>query len=105
MGSFNERFTSFGDGSINLMIDESKKENLETEIFADINLKHYPLRDFNGILNELGSIARTYSKVNHRNHKKDDAHLNKHAMHLIRLYLMAIDILEKEQIVTFRANE
>ena len=30
MGSFNERFTSFGDGSINLMIDESKKENLET---------------------------------------------------------------------------
>lgn len=105
MGSFNERFTSFGDGSINLMIDESKKENLETEIFADIVLKHYPLRDFNGILNELGSIARTYSKVNHRNHKKDDAHLNKHAMHLIRLYLMAIDILEKEQIITFRANE
>ena len=105
MGSFNERFTSFGNGSIDLFIDESKKENLETEIFANIDLRHYPLRDFNGILNELGAIARTYSKINHRNHKKDDEHLNKHAMHLVRLYLMAIDILESEKIVTYREND
>lgn len=105
MGSFNDRYSSFGNGFIDLKIDDSQKEGLETEIFADINLKHYPLRDFNGILNELGSIARTYNKVNHRNHKKDDAHLNKHAMHLIRLYLMAIDILEKEQIITYREKE
>lgn len=105
MGSFNERFTNFGAGHIDLFIGDSKKENLETEIFANINLRHYPLRDFNGILNELGAIARTYSKVNHRNHKKDDEHLNKHAMHLVRLYLMAIDILENKRIVTYREKE
>ena len=105
MNSFNERYTSFDNGSINMYIDDSKKENIDTEIFADIKLSHYPLRDFNGILNELGSIARTYSKINHRNHKKDDNHLNKHAMHLIRLYLMAIDILQDGKIITYREKE
>lgn len=37
--------------------------------------------------------------------KKDMAHLNKHAMHLVRLYLMCLDILEKEQIITYREND
>ena len=32
-------------------------------------------------------------------------HLNKHAMHLIRLFMMAIDILEKEEIITYRKDE
>ncbi len=32
-------------------------------------------------------------------------HLNKHAMHLIRLFMMAIDILEKEDIITYRKDE
>ena len=47
----------------------------------------------------------TYEKLNHRNRKKDDAHLNKHAMHLVRLYLMCIDILEKEEIITYREDD
>ena len=29
-------------------------------------------------------------------------HLNKHAMHLIRLYLICLDILEKGDIITYR---
>ena len=105
MLSVNDRYRSFDKGGIELFIDKSQKENIETEIFANINLSNYPLRDFNGILNELGSIARVYGKLNHRNHKKDDAHLNKHAMHLIRLYLMAIDILDKGEIVTYREKD
>ena len=39
------------------------------------------------------------------NKKKDDNHLNKHAMHLIRLFMMAIDILEKGEIITHRTKE
>ena len=46
-----------------------------------------------------------YEKLNHRNHKKDDNHLNKHAMHLIRLYLMCLDILEKGDIITYRGAD
>lgn len=105
MGSFNDRYTSFNNGKIDLYIAKSDKAEIDTEIFADIDLQKYPLRDFNGILNELGSISRTYNKINHRNNKKDDVHLNKHAMHLIRLYLMAIDILEKGEIITYREKE
>ena len=105
MASFNERYTDVFDGKIDMFIGESKKEEMDTEILANINLKNYPLRDFNGILNELGSISRQYKRISHRNNTKDDAHLNKHAMHLIRLYLMAIDILEKGEIVTYREKE
>lgn len=36
---------------------------------------------------------------------KDDAHLNKLAMHLIRLYGMCLDILEKEEVITYREEE
>lgn len=37
--------------------------------------------------------------------KKDDKRMSKHMMHLIRLYIMCIDILEKEEIVAYRENE
>ena len=36
---------------------------------------------------------------------KSSKQLNKHAMHLIRLYLMAFDILEKGEINTYREND
>lgn len=53
----------------------------------------------------MTNIIGTYERLNHRNHKKDDAHLNKHAMHLVRLYLMCLDILENEDIVTYRERD
>lgn len=105
VNSFRDRYTDFEHGSLKLFVDKSDKTNRNTEVFADIVLNHYPARDFNGILNELGSVVRTYDKLNARNNKKDDAHLNKHAMHLIRLYLMCFDILEKEDIYTYREND
>ena len=71
----------------------------------DIALNHYPLRDYKGLWAEMHNIVKDYAKLNGRNNKKDDAHLNKHAMHLIRLYLMCIDILEKQEINTYREKE
>lgn len=65
-------------------------------------MKQVPLRSFVGMMNELTEVAKNYDKVQHRGKPKDDAHLNKHAMHLIRLYLMCLDILEKEEIITHR---
>lgn len=105
VASFESRYTSFEKGSLRLHIGESKKEDRDTEVLADIVLKDYPVRDFNGILSELSSIARDYEKLNSRNHKKDDAHLNKHAMHLVRLYLMCLDILEQGKIITYREKD
>ncbi len=52
-----------------------------------------------------GDDNRYYEKIGKRNKKKDDLHLNKHAMHLIRLFMMALDILEKGEINTCRVKE
>lgn len=103
--SFESRYTIFGNGSIVLYTDESPREDLDREIFADIQLKKYPVREFNSVINDLTNVIGTYEKLNHRNHKKDDEHLNKHAMHLIRLYLLCLDILEKEDIVTYCGDD
>lgn len=103
--TFRDRYSFINDSDIVLYLDDSNKENFDREIYADINLTHYPVREFNSILNELTNIIGTYDKLNGRNKKKDNEHLNKHAMHLIRLYLMCLDILEKEEICTYREND
>lgn len=105
MYDFKSRYTSFEEGKISLYVDTSKRPELETEIYMDVCLKHYPLRDYRSIWAEMHNIVKDYDKLGKRNKKKDDNHLNKHAMHLIRLFMMAIDILEKEEIITYREEE
>lgn len=94
------------DALLRLYIDKSERDGFENEIFIDIAMKHYPVRDLDRILSKLGSIIRDYGKTGRRN-MKAIAHgkLSKHMMHLIRLYMMCIDILEKEEIVTCRDDE
>lgn len=103
--SFEDRYTSFENGSILLYTADSSRDDLDKEIFADIHIDKYPAREFNSVMNDLSNVISTYDKLNHRNHKKDDNHLNKHAMHLIRLYLMCLDILENGDIVTYRGKD
>lgn len=103
--TFESRYTKFDFGNLTLFTDKSNREELDSEIFANIHLDKYPVREFNSIMNELTAIISAYEKLNGRNRKKDDNHLNKHAMHLVRLYLMCIDILEKEDIVTYREQD
>ena len=103
--TFESRSTSFENGSILLYTADSNRDDLDKEIFADIHIDKYPAREFNSVMNDLSNVISTYDKLNHRNHKKDDNHLNKHAMHLIRLYLMCLDILENGDIVTYREKD
>lgn len=99
---FNRRHESANDAR--LYIDNAVTEGLEKEIFLDATFDHYPLRTFNEMYNTLTSVVREYDKIGKRNHKKDDRHLNKHAMHLVRLFMMGIDILEKGEIRTHRSG-
>lgn len=103
--SFKDRYTEFENGSIVLYTDESPRDEIDREIFADISLTKFPARQFNSMVNDLSNVLSTYEKLNHRNHKKDNNHLNKHAMHLIRLYLICLDILENGDIVTYRGDD
>lgn len=103
---FPERYFPINNGDITLYTDKAIQEGYETEIFMDINLKHYPLRDYTGMWNEMKSIVSAYAKIGKRNEKAiEHEKLGKHMAHLIRLYMMCIDILEKEEIITYRKDE
>lgn len=96
--------------SLRLYIDKASSEGVEsglsTEIYMDVNLKHYPLRDYKETMASIGEVLKTYNKLGARNSKaKEHGKISKHSMHLVRLYLMAIDILEKEEIVTYREKD
>ncbi len=105
MRDFNSRYKRFENGSLEIFIDKAVNPELESEIFVNANMTHYPLRDYVGMWNTLTNVVRDYEKIGKRNKKKDDLHLNKHAMHLIRLFIMALDILEKGEINTYREKE
>lgn len=92
-------------GTIRIYMDRSENPAWETEIFIDADYKHLPLRDYNNMLGVMNNVVRDYDKIGKRNRKKDDNHLNKHAMHLIRLFMMGIDILEKGEIRTHRRED
>lgn len=78
----------------------------KTEIRADIKMNGIRLEDLAGVYSEISAVMRSYnSHKGHRNNKKDSAHLNKHAMHLLRSVLMAGDIIKDHRIVTYREKE
>lgn len=103
---FRNRYYPHQDNDVILYIDEAVQEGYDSEIFMDVHLQHYPLRDWTGMWNEMKAIVSSYNKIGKRNenaisHNK----LGKHMAHLIRLYMMCIDILEKEEVITYRREE
>lgn len=106
MYDIKQAYQDFTDEEIKLYIDKAVQEGYDTEIFMDVNLKHYPLRDYCSVWNEMKAIVSSYNKIGKRNEKAITHNkLGKHMMHLIRLYMMCLDILEKKQIVTYREAE
>lgn len=102
----NKYFPLAENDSISLYLDKAVQEGFDKEIFMNIHLTHYPLRDYKAMWSEMSNIVRDYAKVGRRNanaieHNK----LSKHMMHLVRLYLMCFDILEHGEIVTYREKD
>jgi len=91
---------------IKIYTDVAVSEDMERELFIDLSVNHYPLRSLATRLGEYNTIIRDYAKASHRNtnaiaHNK----LGKHMMHLVRLYHMCFDILEKGKIITYRSED
>ncbi len=105
LDDFNRKYAGKNTGNIRLYIDKAENPELDTEIFVDADYKHFPLRDYTDLWGIMKTVVRDYDKIGKRNKKKDENHLNKHAMHLIRLFMMAIDILEKGEIITHRKED
>jgi predicted nucleotidyltransferase len=99
-----EKYEEFKPGdSIYLYLGPSRQEDMDKEIYMDIHLDQYPLRDYKGMWSDMKNIVSEYGKIGQRNKKAIEHNkIAKHMMHLIRLYLMCIDILEKEEIITYR---
>lgn len=103
---FPEKYEMFPNDAIKLYIDKSDNPEYDSEIFMDIVLHHYPLRDYKGMWSEMQNIVKDYSKIGKRNkHAVEHDKLGKHMMHLVRLYYMCFDILENEKVITYRDKE
>ena len=103
---FNKKYSDFSEDQIRLYIDKAVQEGYDTEIFMDVKLTHYPLRDYCSMWSELQNTVKAYGKIGKRNEKAlEHGKIAKHMMHLIRLYMMCLDILEKEKIITYREDE
>ena len=104
--TFKEHYFPYDDNAIKLYIGKSEREEYDSEIFMDIDLKHYPLRDYKSMWAEMNNIVKDYSKIGHRNAQAiEHGKLAKHMMHLVRLYLMCLDILNEGEIVTYREKD
>ena len=104
--TFRERYFTMDDDAIRLYIDKSDREEYDTEIFMDVNLTHYPLRDYKSMWSDMNNIVKEYSKIGKRNQNAIEHNkLTKHMMHLVRLYLMCFDILNDGEIVTYRDKD
>lgn len=77
---------------------------VDGKLVYDLDLKNFPAEELEVLYSTISNTTRNYKELLNRNRKKDDAHLNKHAMHLVRLYLMCIDMLEKGEIITKRTE-
>lgn len=102
-----DKYKCFKSGDfVNLYLDDSELEDMDKEVFMDIHLTHYPLRDYKSMWSDMKNIVSEYGKIGHRNKNAiERGKLGKHMMHLIRLYLMCLDILEKEEINTYREKD
>lgn len=77
----------------------------DNQIHISVNIDLISLRQFSAINGSIHTMLNNYDKLNNRNRKKDNNHLFKHAMHLIRLYFTCLDILEKGELITYREND
>ena len=104
--TFPDKYFYHSEDSINLYIDKAVQEDYDTEIFMDVNLHHYPLRDYKSMWSEMSNIVKDYAKIGKRNaYAIEHNRLAKHMMHLVRLFYMCFDILENHKIVTYREKE
>ena len=103
---YKRKYFTYDEDAIKLYVDDSDREGFIKEIFMDLHLEHYPLRDWTNMWNDMKCIVSGYEKFGKRNtqaltHDK----LGKHMEHLMRLFITCIDILEKEDIITYREKE
>lgn len=86
-------------GHIDFRIDEN-------QIVIDTELRGLPIDQFIDMMNVTKSVKQDYeTHVGHRNQKSTEAKLNKHFLHLVRLYHTCLELLETGEIHTYRKDD
>lgn len=57
------------------------------------------------LIHRMKQFEENYTNTNHRNRKHDAEKTAKHAMHIVRLYLMGIEVMKKGVLKTYRAED
>lgn len=103
--TYPEKYFEYPNDAIKLYIDDAVQKDMQTEVFMDINLKHYPLRDYKCMWSDMHNIVKDYGKIGKRAKSALRRDINKHAMHLVRLQISAIQILTEQTLNTCRRKE
>ena len=103
--TYHEKYFKFPDDAIKLYIDDSEREDMQSEIFMDVNFKHYPLRDYKCMWSEMHNIVKDYGRIGKRAKSALRRDIGKHAMHLVRLQVSAIQMLTEGTMNTCRKKE
>lgn len=84
--------------TLNLYLDDD-------DIKINMDMKGQSLMEFDKSYKQLSDCMRSYRRNRKLSQKKDDKHLCKHMMNMIRSYMVCIDILKTGEIITYRENE
>ena len=74
-------------------------------LLVDLNASGLEIGRMCAVLNELNTVHKDYAKSKRNDKAVEHGKLSKHMMHLLRLYMMGIDILERKEVITYRAKE
>lgn len=88
-----------------LSISEDEDEDGKHPLLISGNMSNYPVTSLKSMLKGLCTTIEQYEKPQNPKALKDAVHINKHAMHIVRLYYTAFDILEQGKIITRRDKE
>lgn len=92
--SFNGRYKPF---DISIRMED---DNLYLDMGGTL-----PLKEFVSMNKEVENCVKTYNKIKHRSNKKSLPKLYKHAMHLVRLLLSAIELCESGKLIVYREKD
>lgn len=86
-------------------INNPKIERNEDKLYLSFEVTSMPVDNIANLLNEFNSIDRSYRKSVRNDKATAHGKLSKHMMHLIRLYLMGIELMEDGVIHTYRDGD
>lgn len=85
--------------------DFSAELSEDNQIICNMTFRNIPLERVIGMTNELINVDKDYRKSERNDKAEAHGKIAKHMMHLVRLYMMGIDLLSKGEIITCREAE